>query len=169
MCRGASRDPECVLNIESNIQQEEEDMNEVKKVIERPELINAIRESISDARYSATKLAETFTGNIQHLRLEESEKVFTNLTQNIQDLACFVEFVDQLREGVDYYNGFGLPPDPISADNSGLDLFQEMHTAMASKDWVMLSDLIEYELSPLLQKEDEWLGALGEKVHEYRD
>jgi hypothetical protein len=31
----------------------------------------------------------------------------------------------------------------------------------------MLSDLIEYELSPLLLKQDEWLGSLNEKLSEY--
>jgi len=142
-------------------------MNELKKEIERPELFNAIRNSITDARYSARKLAEVFTGNIQPLRMEESENVFINLTQNIQDLECFLEFFSELREGLRYFDGFGLPPDPVSSQGAGLNLFQEMHSALESKDWIMLSDLIEYELSPLLLKEDEWLGSLNEKVLEY--
>ncbi len=42
-----------------------------------------------------------------------------------------------------------------------------MNSAFETKDWIMLSDLIEYELSPLLLKEDEWLGDLGERLVEY--
>ncbi|RJR21624.1 MAG: hypothetical protein C4581_01920 [Nitrospiraceae bacterium] len=142
-------------------------MNDLKKEIEKPELFNAIRNSIPDARYSAKKLAEVFTENIQPLRMEESESVFNNLTQNIQDLDCFLGFITELREGMRFFNGFGLPPDPVSLQDSGLNLFQEMHSAMESKDWIMLSDLIEYELSPLLLKQDEWLGSLNEKILEY--
>lgn len=142
-------------------------MNELKKDIERPELFNAIRNSITDARYSAKKLAEVFTENIQPLRMEESEKVFVNLSQNIQDLDCFLGFITELRDGMRFFDGFGLPPDPISSQGTGLNLFQEMNSAMESRDWIMLSDLIEYELSPLLMKQDEWLGSLNEKILEY--
>lgn len=142
-------------------------MNELKKEVERPEIFNAIRNSIADARFSARKLAEVFTENIQPLRMEESEKVFVDLTQNIQDLDCFLEFIMQLREGMRYFDEFGLPSDPISANDAGLSLFREMHSALESKDWIMLSDLIEYELSPLLLKQDEWLGSLNEKILEH--
>ncbi len=142
-------------------------MNELKKEIERPELFNAIRNSIPDARDSVKKLAEVFTENIQPLRMEESESVFVNLTQNIQDLDCFMGFIAELREGMRYFDGFGLSPDPISSQGAGMNLFQEMNSALESKDWIMLSDLIEYELSPLLLKEDEWLGSLNEKILEH--
>lgn len=142
-------------------------MNELKKEIERPEIFNAIRNSIPDARYSAKKLAEVFTENIQPLRMEESESVFVNLTQNIQDLDCFMGFITGLTDGMSYFDGFGLPTDPISSHGAGLNLFKEMNSALESKDWIMLSDLIEYELSPLLLKEDEWLGSLNEKLLEY--
>ena len=142
-------------------------MNELKKEIERPEIFNAIKGSIGDARYSVQKLAEVFTDSIQPLRMEESESVFVDLTRNILDLESFMEFLGGLKEGMNYFDGFGLPTDPISTQNSGLKLFQEMHSALEAKDWIMLSDLIEYELSPLLLKEDEWLGALDKKILEY--
>jgi hypothetical protein len=142
-------------------------MNELKKEIERPELFNAIRNSITDARFSAKKLAEVFTDNIQPLRMEESENVFVNLSQNIQELDCFMGFMAELREGMRFFDGFGLPPDPISSQGAGMNLFQEMNSSLASKDWIMLSDLIEYELSPLLLREDEWLGSLSDKISEY--
>jgi hypothetical protein len=142
-------------------------MNELKKEIERPELFNAIKNSIGDARCSIKRLAELFTLNIQPLRLEESEGVFADLTHNIQDLEGLMEFIRELTEGMRYFDGFGLPLDPVSSEGSGLNLFQEMHSALEAKDWIMLSDLIEYELSPLLLREDEWLGALHEKICKY--
>ncbi len=142
-------------------------MNDLKKEIERPEIFNAIRNSIPDARYSARKLAEAFTENIKPLRMEESEHMFVNLSQNIQELDYFLDFITQLREGMRYFDGFNLPADPISSEGAGLSLFQEMHAALESKDWIMLSDLIEYELSPLLLKQEQWLGSLYEKILEY--
>jgi len=142
-------------------------MNEVKKQIERPELFNAIQDSIKDARSAAKRLAEAFTDNVQSLRIEESERVFIDLIQNIQDLECFIDFIRELKEGLVYFDGFGLPSDPILSQNSGLNLFQEMYSALESRDWIMLSDLVEYELSPLLVKEGEWLGALDDKILEY--
>ena len=142
-------------------------MNELKKEIERPEIFNAIRNSIADARYSAKKLAEVFTENIQPLRMEENETVFVNFIQNIKELECFLDFIKQLKEGMRFFDGFGLPSDPFMSQDSGVNLFNEMNSALESKDWIMLSDLIEYELSPLLMKEDEWLSALDEKIMKY--
>lgn len=142
-------------------------MNELKNHIERPELLKAIRDSIGDARSAVKELASSFTNNVRTLRLEESENVFAHLTQNIQDLECFLRFISELKEGIGFFDRFGLPDDPISVTNSGLTLFQEMHTAFETRDWIMLSDLIEYELSPLLLKEEAWLGSLGDKVVAY--
>jgi hypothetical protein len=90
--------------------------------------------------------------------------VFLNLSQNIQELDCFIDFITKLKEGMRYYENFGLMADPLSSHNAGIDIFREMHAALESKDWIMLADLIEYELSPLLIREDEWLGALNEKI-----
>ncbi len=142
-------------------------MNDLKKGTEKPELFNAIKESVRDARYSAQKLSEVFTDNIQPLRMGENETVFVNFIHNIKELECFLDFIKELKDGMSFFDGFGLPSDPIMSQDSGLNLFNEMNSALEAKDWIMLSDLIEYELSPLLMKEDEWLGALDEKILEY--
>jgi hypothetical protein len=139
-------------------------MVEINRQIENEELLRAIKDSIHDARDSVRKLAEVFSDNVQPLRLEESESVFMNLTQNINDLQHFLEFVKELKNGIDHLNGFDLPPDPMLSNGSALNLFKDMYSAFKSKDWIMLSDLIEYELSPLLLKEDEWLGMLNDKL-----
>ncbi len=142
-------------------------MNEVKKETEKIEILRAIKDSIEDARYTVREMAQVFTDSVQSLRLEESENVFTGLAQNIQDLQCLMEFLRELKEGMSFFDGFGLPSDPISSKNFCIDLFKDMQSAFEIKDWIMLSDLIEYELSPLLVKEDEWLGILDQKLLEY--
>ena len=80
-----------------------------------------------------------------------------------------MEFLSELKAGISYFNSFGLPEDPISTDDSGFNLFMQMHGALESQDWILLSDLIEYELTPLLIKEDEWLGLLDDTLLEYND
>jgi len=142
-------------------------MNETKVETDQPEVLTAIKNSIGDARHVVSELAAVFTERIQPLRLEESESVFNDLTRNIYDLQGLMEFVSELKNGMHYFEGFGMPADPISADSNGLKLFNEMLTSMESRDWVMLADLIEYELSPLLLKEEEWLGELEEKLKRY--
>jgi hypothetical protein len=142
-------------------------MSQMSKVAERPEIFNAIRESLNDARTAVQKIEELFTGIIKPLRIEGSEDVLTTLTQHIQELDCFLQYVEELKKGVSYFEEFGLPDDPISSQDAGLAIFKEMNSALESKDWIMLSDLIEYELITLLQKEDEWLGFLNEKILQY--
>ena len=142
-------------------------MNQTKVEPDRPELFAAIKNSIGDARQVVQELADVFTERIQPLRLEESEAVFNDLTQNIYDLQGLMEFLKELKEGMDFYEGFSLPTDPISSNNNGLNLFKEMLASMESRDWVMLADLIEYELSPMLMNQSEWLGKLDEKLENY--
>ena len=142
-------------------------MTEVKQESSKAELFGAITESIRDARFSAQKLVEVFNENMQSLRIEENDSVFENLTQCIEQLQYFMEFVNELKIGISYFDSFGLPEDPISDGSAGIKLFQEMNSAFESKDWIMLSDLIEYELSPLLLKEDSWLDNLDAKLVGY--
>ena len=144
-------------------------MNKLEKETGRPELLSAIKSSITDARYTVKKLSEVFTENIRPLRLEESKAVFEDLSQNILDLQCLMEFLSELKTGLSYFDSFGLSEDPISTHDAGFNLFMQMHGALESQDWILLSDLIEYELTPLLIKEDKWLGSLDDKLLEYNE
>ena len=142
-------------------------MNETSVTSNQPEIMAAIKNSISDARQVVKELSNVFSERIQPLRLEESESVFNDLSQNIYDLQGLMEFLSELKDGMHFFESFGLPSDPISSNEAGLKLFKEMLASMESKDWIMLADLIEYELSPLLMQEDEWLGKLDEKLVDY--
>ncbi len=84
-------------------------MNQTNVKSDQPELLAAIKNSISDARQVVKELAEVFTERIQPLRLEESEAVFNDLTQNICDLQGLMEFLSELKDGMHYFEGFGLP------------------------------------------------------------
>jgi hypothetical protein len=142
-------------------------MNDIKDGIENSALLKVIKDSLADARDTVQKLAQLFNDNVRQLRLEATEDVLNQLTQNIVDLQYVMEFIEKLREGMKFFNAFGLPSDPISHQDTGMNLFKEINSSIEAKDWIMLSDLIEYELAPLLIKEDEWIGTIEEKLKVY--
>ncbi len=142
-------------------------MNDLKDEIENSALLKAIKDSLADARDTTQKLSRIFKDNVLQLRLEQTESVLNQLTQNIVDLQNVMEFVGKLREGMQFFKNFGLPVDPITNQGAGIGLFREINAAIELKDWIMLSDLIEYELAPLLIREDEWMSSLEEKLKEY--
>jgi len=141
-------------------------MSELMNGEKGAELLRVIKDSIGDARSTVQELAQVFRESVQSLRIEESEGVFLRLMQNIRDLQYVMTFMSELNEGLRFFNEFGLPSDPITDQRAGIHLFSEMNSAFETRDWIMLSDLIEYELSPLLLKEDEWLGMLDKKLAE---
>jgi len=142
-------------------------MNDLKDGIENSALLKVINDSLADARDTVQKLAQLFNDNVRQLRLEESENALNQLTQNIVDLQYVMEFIEKLREGMKFFKYFGLPSDPITHQDTGMNLFKEINSAIEAKDWIMLSDLIEYELAPLLIKEDVWIGTIEEKLKAY--
>ena len=142
-------------------------MNDLKNDTENFALLKVIKNSLADGRETVQKLAQIFKDSVRQLRLEENENVFNQLTQNIMDLQCLMEFIGELRSGMRFFDGFGLPSDPITHQSTGVNLFKEINSAIETRDWIMLSDLIEYELVSLLIKEDEWFGSLEEKLKGY--
>ncbi|MBI5057054.1 MAG: hypothetical protein HZB61_10610 [Nitrospirae bacterium] len=142
-------------------------MNDLKDEVQNSALLKVIKDSLEDARDTAQKLAQVFKDNVLQLRLEQTESVLNQLTRSIEDLQNVMDFTEKLREAMQFFKDFGLPADPITNQGAGINLFKEMNNAIETKDWIMLSDLIEYELAPLLIKEDEWFGSLEEKLKAY--
>lgn len=142
-------------------------MNDLKDEVKNPALLKVIKDCIADGRDTLQKLARTFKENVLQLRLEQTESMLNQLTLSIEDLQNVMEFIEKLREGMQFFKDFGLPVDPITHQGKGIDLFKEINTSIETRDWIMLSDLIEYELAPLLMQEDEWFGSLEEKLKAY--
>jgi len=142
-------------------------MNELKDEVQNPALLKAIKDSISDARDTIQKLAIAFKDNVLQIRVEQTDTILYQLTLNIENLQKVMEFIEKLREGIKFFKDFGLPADPITDQGTGIHLFEDINAAIETKDWIMLSDLIEYELAPLLTREDEWMGSLEERLKTY--
>ncbi len=132
----------------------------------KAEVLSTIKEGVTDTRGLVKEIAQNFDKCAQSLRMGEYGGVFTHISENIQNLQSFMDFLKELKEGLNYLGNFDLPADPLLNENTGLNLFKEMHSAFESEDWVLLSDLIQYELNPLLFKEEEWLGTLDRRLEE---
>jgi len=141
-------------------------MDGLEKKEKEAELLKVIRGSIPDARSTVQELEQVFKDNVYSLRVEAGDDAFLTLSQNIRDLQYLMNFIGELREGIGFFDAIDLPNDPVTHQDSGVRLFREMNSALETKDWIMLADLIEYELAPLLMKEDEWFSILDTKLAE---
>jgi hypothetical protein len=133
----------------------------------KAELLTAIKGSMGDGRDVINRLNDFFRDCVNKLRVEESKEVLLQLAEAIENLQYFIEFASELKNGMACFDNFGMNDDPISSENSGVQIFRDLLSAMENQDWVMLADLVEYELSPLLTNEDEWMGKLKEKLETY--
>lgn len=133
----------------------------------KAELLIAIKGSMGDGRDVVNRLNNFFRDCVNKLRVEQSQEVLLQLTEAIENLQYFIEFASELKNGIACFDNFGMIDDPISSEDSGVQIFRDLLSAMENQDWVMLADLVEYELSPLLTKEDEWMGMLKEKLETY--
>jgi hypothetical protein len=83
------------------------------------------------------------------------------LTQAIGNLALLSEFIGELRRGLQRLR---VTVDVFPAWNDARDVFQGMVSALESRDWVTLSDMIEYELSPMLEETQKCASDLAERL-----
>jgi|Deesub1362A_J573_1020465.scaffolds.fasta_scaffold01772_7 hypothetical protein len=135
-------------------------MIETKREEAKAEVLKAIKNSIGDAKQIINELIRAFEDNVKILRAEQNAYVFNNFVQNIRDLQCVFEYIGELNAGIRYLDQQGIRPDPISSKNFGIDILKEINGAFTSCDWVLLADLIEYELIPLLSEEAVWIDEI---------
>jgi len=136
-------------------------MIETKRQEAKTEIQNAIKGSIGDARQAINDLISAFQESVRLLGVEQNNYVFNNFVQNIRDLQCVMEYISELNRGLNLLESTDLRTDPVSAKNYAMDILQEINGAFTSCDWVLLADLIEYELIPLLSEEVLWLEEIG--------
>lgn len=96
--------------------------------------------------------------NVGKLLREEKTAEAMELMQDLLDVTRdFMGMITRLR---DQYLG-GKDPEFVEKSDKLSDLLTEMGEVMEGEDWVLLSDLLEYEFAPLAE---EWRN-LGEKTH----
>lgn len=116
------------------------------------ELIDAIRKGLTEIPGIVGAINNELMECANLLRVEESERTFVALTESIKDLNQLIEFVKELKIAVGQLKGIDIPGEIFSCWDRSLNVFKEMLSAIENKDWITLSDLIQYEIYPLLEE-----------------
>ncbi|NOZ26202.1 MAG: hypothetical protein GXO94_08965 [Nitrospirae bacterium] len=139
--------------------------SEVKRDIE---LVGAIQKGIAETDGVVTEIGEKLLDCVNLLRTEQSDDVFMALSEGIKNLDYLMEFVREVRKGVEHLRlrGYDISMEPFACWDDSLDIFKEMLSAFESKDWVTLSDLIQYELPQILGEGRQGLSAIRDRLME---
>ena len=131
------------------------------------ELLNVLRRGVSESVQLVEEMQKDFKQCSSKIRMEQDEPVFNELSQNFTNLTYLIGFLEEVKKGVVYLDGFNVPEAPFSCWENSLSLFNEMYDSFQNRDWITLADLIEYELDPLLQTGKDGLIELKEQLCNY--
>lgn len=132
------------------------------------ELADSIKGNITNVIGIVKEIRDGLVNCASILRVEQSEKVFMDLSEGIKNLNHLVDFIKELKIGVEHLElkGYNVSSEPLLCWDKSLDIFNEMLSAFESKDWITLSDLIQYELQPLLTEGEKGLSDLEKRIVE---
>jgi len=133
---------------------------DVKK---KEELLTAIKDGIISTCESIGQISGRLMDCANSLRIEQTEKVFNDISVLMDNLSDLMDFVRELRNGLEQSE---ISSESLSSWNKSVDIFKEMLSAFEGKDWITLADLIEYELNPLLLEGKNGLSELNERLTE---
>ncbi|MBN2653642.1 MAG: hypothetical protein JXR79_00805 [Nitrospirae bacterium] len=130
--------------------------------INNEDLKKVLLKEINSAHEVLIQITDGFSECTNTLRVEQNENVFTLLSELIKNLNLFVDFIKELKTGVDHLNesGHNLPVEPLIHWDKSLELFKNMLESFEGSDWVTLCDLMQYELIPMLKEGEEKLVNL---------
>ena len=130
----------------------------------KKELLGVIKKSIGESLEIAKNIREWLMECANLLRIEQGERVFSALAEGIKNLGNLFEYVRELKNGTEHLKGFNVPSGYFECWEKSLNIFREMSSAFERKDWITLSDLIQYELQPLLLEGEKGLSELEKSL-----
>ncbi|MEC4684764.1 MAG: hypothetical protein VST71_03405 [Nitrospirota bacterium] len=132
------------------------------------DLVNAIQKGITEADEIVTEIGDRLLDCVNLLRTEQSDRVFTALSEGIKNLNHLMDFIREVKKGVEHLRlkGYDISMEPFACWDNSLDIFREMLSAFETRDWVTLSDLIQYELPPLFEEGKIGLSEIRERLQE---
>ena len=133
---------------------------DVKK---KEELLTAIKDGIISTCESIGQISGRLMDCANSLRIEQTEKVFNDISVLMDNLSDLMDFVRELRNGLEQS---AISSESLSSWDKSVDIFKEMLSAFEGKDWITLADLIEYELNPLLLEGKNGLSELNGRLTE---
>lgn len=139
-------------------QAEDMSCDNISKVEIRSEAMDKLAVEMAGEMHKVATLMGNGARNIGKLFRENKNTDALELLQDLLDVTRdFMGLITKLR---DQYLG-GADDEFMRKTETLSDLLSEMSEVMENEDWILLSDLLEYELAPLC---DDW-RAIGEKTH----
>lgn len=113
--------------------------------------------SIKDAPSIINRIAEHCRATAESFRLYDEVEANQKYADLLEALRMLVHFIDNVRSVLSWnFTSMNFHGDPVSVRwDRFMQLVNELKTAQEDGDWLMLADLIEYEIMPLLE---DWSG-----------
>lgn len=113
--------------------------------------------SVKDAPSIINRIAEHCRATAESFRLYDEVEANQKYADLLEALRMLVHFIDNVRNVLNWnFTSMNYQGDPVSVRwDRFMQLVNELKTAQEDGDWLMLADLIEYEIIPLLE---DWSG-----------
>ncbi|MBI4687004.1 MAG: hypothetical protein HY756_04375 [Nitrospirae bacterium] len=133
------------------------------------QLIEALRNGISETGRLIIDIKGGLSECARLLRIEQNADILTLLAGRLSNLSHLNDFIGELRKGIEQLNlqGYNISGTDLSHWDKSIRLFKDMLSALEAKDWITLSDLIQYELDPFLIEGERGLSHLLEALKKY--
>jgi len=128
------------------------------------ELLSKIREGVDNAISAVGEIEGRLLACSKLLRIDQRGETFTALALEISNLGDLVELVREIKKGSDLLASRPLEAGAFDSWEKSIGLFRDMLTAFEGKDWIVLADLIQYELSPILAQGEKDLAAVRDRL-----
>jgi hypothetical protein len=125
-----------------------------------------VAEVLNDGRNFLAELNLFLLSNAGLFRRGQEFQAKESFVQSVEGLEFFVAFIDQMASisrldlAVTTYEGKSIR----EAFNDLNQIFMEIIAAQEKSDWVLLADLVEYELAPQLQRWDGIIAMFGSAI-----
>ncbi len=139
-------------------------MEEIKGNDKRAELATAVKEGVKQTKDIISVIGERLKDCALSLRVEQTEEVFRELMDGFENMDELMNFVTELKRALETLDITEETKEDLSCWDRSVELFEGMLDAFKKKDWITLSDLIEYELHPLLIQGADGFTRLEGKV-----
>ena len=130
----------------------------------QPELFSTILQGVETAVSVVDDIEAGLLDCSKQLRIDPSLDAFTLLSTGISNLGDMITLIQEIFKGCAYLQNNLVPAESVSAFEKSVDLFREAQASMERNDWISLADLIQYEISPVLQESKRELIAIQDKL-----
>jgi len=139
--------------------------------IEHSELVDALITNIDQAGGLVDEINERVINCATLLRVEQSENAFRQVSTEIKNLTSVMEFINEVKKGLTFLasSGYEISLDSLACWENSLGVFNEMLSAFQNEDWVTVSDLLQYEISPMLKDGRKGLETIVQSLSKLDD